>query len=372
MTDYEIEMELDDALLAFPNEKPVNLSYWNSGSEYKARLKKILRYETEQEVFDYEYYFPESSNREIARKFGFSDKDFENLLFAPIAQSTLCIASLVVLLSKRQLKLGMVAPVYFSVQSCCDDLKVPYTLFDDFIEDINGTFDADRLLESDCDAFWFTSPVNAASIYFNDKVKGGIQRLLDAGKLVVLDESLCVNGMELSRTFGIQENLIYIYSPHKTLGIQGIKFSTIVVHQKNYDEIDSLEDCYGSALNYSCQQGVVHFISENFDECIAFYNAYWRENLEVVRRVLGRYDFAHVSPNVYGHYAMVFIDRLVEDRGFVDAMKKLMKEQGYFIYPGVMQGFDSDRHFCFRVNMLLDKKDLEQGLGVVLDYLRGL
>ena len=44
MTDYEIEMELDEALEEFRGLKPpVNLSYWNSGSDYKAQIKKILK-----------------------------------------------------------------------------------------------------------------------------------------------------------------------------------------------------------------------------------------------------------------------------------------------------------------------------------------
>lgn len=373
MTDYEIEMEFDEALEEFPEDKqPVNLSYWNSGSEYKNRLSKILKYETEQDLFDYEYWFPKDARKLIAKKLGFSDKDHDNLLYAPISQSTLSIVTLAVFLSKQKAKLGIVAPVYFTVETCCTDLKVPYTLFEDFMENINETFDVELLLCSDCDAFWFTSPVNSCSIYYNKRVTDGIQKLLDAGKLVIIDESLCVNGMELSRTFGAQENLLYIYSPHKTLGIQGIKFSEIVVHNKYYDDIDSLEDCYGGSLNYSCQQGSVHFASGNFDECVSFYNTFWKENLKVVKDVLGRYDFAQISPEVNGHYAMIFIDFRIDDKQFVDAMKALMKSQGYFVYPGVMQGFYSSKRFCFRINMLLNKEDLEKGLTAVLNWMQSV
>lgn len=45
---YEIEM--DKILTAFSEmDRPVNLSYWNSGSEYKAQLKKILKFDTERD-----------------------------------------------------------------------------------------------------------------------------------------------------------------------------------------------------------------------------------------------------------------------------------------------------------------------------------
>ena len=372
MTDYEIEMELDDAVeeCSRQGHTPVNLSYWNSGSEYKTQLKKILKLEGEPDIFDYHYYFPEDAKEIIAQKLGFSAEDCKKAFFHALSQSTLSIAVVLVLLSKMQAKLGIVAPVYFSVFDCCDDLKVPYRTFDSFLPDINAAFDVDVLLKSDCNAFWFTSPVNSSSIYFGDRIKSGIQKLLDAGKIVVLDESLCINGRELSRTFGVQENLIYIYSPHKSLGFQGIKFSALVVNRKYYDAINCLNDSFSGSLNQACLQGVMHFASHNFDECQAVYNKFWQENFSAIRRIMASYAFASVSPETFGHYAMIFVDRSLDDRYFVDSMKRLMKEQGYFIYPGTMQCFDSNQNFCFRINLLLNKSDLEQGLKAVLDYFK--
>ena len=371
MTDYEIEMELDEALEEFRGLKPpVNLSYWNSGSDYKAQIKKILKLEGEQDIFDYHYYFPEDIKEKIAQKLGFPAEDCKKAFFHALSQSTLSIAVITVLLSKMKVKLGIVAPVYFSVLDCCDDLKVPYRIFDGFLPDLKETFDENVLLKSDCGAFWFTSPVNSCSIHFSQKVKDTIQKLLDAEKIVILDESLTVNSKELTRTFGVQENLIYIYSPHKSLGLQGIKFSALIAHKKYYDEINSLNDSFGGSLNYSCQQGISHFTSQNFDEYLSVYNQFWRDNLSAVRKILASYSFVSVPQDIFGHYAIIFVDGTIDDRAFVDAMKNLMKEKGYFVYPGSMQGFGSKQRFCFRINLLLDKKDLEQGLRAVLDYFK--
>ncbi|MBP5247367.1 MAG: hypothetical protein J6Z31_05850 [Fibrobacter sp.] len=204
----------------------------------------------------------------------------------------------------------------------------------------------------------------------NSKVKEGIQKILDAGKWVVLDESLCVNGMELARTFGIQEKLLYVYSPHKALGLQGIKFSTVVAKQDYYDEIDSLKDCYGGSLNAASQQGTSHFISKNFDECCQIYNGFWHENLVAVKQVLSAYDFAHFSEEMFGHYIMIFFDRSVNCKCFVEAMKQRMCKLGYSIYPGDMQGFDSSKKFCFRVNLLLNREDLVKGLSAILNFFK--
>ncbi len=371
MTDYEIEMELEAALKTFPEDRqPVNLSYWNSGSDYKKKLSETVKLCEKSELFDYKYYFPKSIEKDIAHKLGFSEEDYEKSFFAPVSQSTLSIATMAIFLKKHNQKVGIIEPVYFSVQDCFDDLSVPYQLFGDYMENINSTFDAEELLQSDCTAFWFTSPVNSCSIYFNERVTNGIQKLLDEGKIVILDESLCVNGFELSRVFGAQENLIYIYSPHKTLGLQGIKFSYIVVHKKYYDDIDSLEDIYGGSLNYSCQEGAEHFASENFDECLKVYTAFWQKNLLKVKALVKDYDFARISPETFGLYAMIFIDRPVDDKNFLEAMKQLMKDTGYFVYPGIMQGFRLEKGFCFRVNMLLNTGDIEKGLKAVLDYIK--
>ena len=371
MTDYEIEMALQDVQESFPIEtRPVNLSYWNTGSEYQDRLRKILKYETEQDLFDYNYYLPKGTEKPIALKLGFSESDFDKLLLAPLSQSTVAIVSLAAFFASQNMSVGIVRPAYFTFERCCKDLKVSYTIFDDYVEDINEKLDAQRLLDSGCDAFWFTSPVNSMSVYFKDRVIKEIQKLLDAGKVVVLDESLALNGMELARKFGMQENLIYIYSPHKVLGLQGIKFSVTIVHDKFSDEIDCIQDYYGGSINYSSQQGAAHFISKNYDDCVAFYKDYYQKNLKIAREIIQKYDFAHISSEIAGHYAMIFLDRPIDDEAFVNSMKNLMKEQEYFVFPGIMQDYDTSKRFCFRINLLLNRKDIEKGLTVILEYLR--
>ena len=345
MTEYEVEMALAGG---------VNLSYWNPGSEYKAQIKDILKFDFESDFFDYEYYISEKFQKVVATKLGVSEANFKFAGLSVFSQSTVSIVTVSAFLARKNLKLGIVSPVYFSVQTCCNDLKIPCMFFDEFAENINENFDPDLLLKSECDAFWFTSPINSTSIYFSQKVKDGIQKLLDFGKWVFLDESLCVYGKELLRTFGIQ----------------GVKFSVVVAHRKYYNEIDCLKDCYGGSLNCSNLQGVTHFASPNFDECVTFYNKFWRDNLGLVKSILTQYDFAHVSSEIAGHYAMIFMNSSVETPKFVKAMKVLMQEQGYYVYPGLMQGFDTTRHFCFRVNMLLNRDDLKKGLFAVLDYFK--
>ena len=391
MTDYEIEMELDRAVQDCQKQgyPSVNLSTWNSGSEYKEQLKNILKLDNGIDIFDYQYYFQEDARKKLAYKLGFSAEDCKKEFFHALTQSTLSIATIAVLLSRMETKLGIISPYYFSVPDCCDDLKLPYTIFADFMKDINEIQGVSLMFKNahlrnvpnvhsrrrsygilKIYSRRFTSPLNSCSIYFGQRVTDGIQKLLDAGKLVILDESLCINGRELSRTFGIQENLIYIYSPHKALGIQGIKFSVLVAHKKFCDDIDSLGDSYGGSLNYSCQQGYFHFISPNFDDCMTVYNKFWQKNLSAARQVLASYSFASLSAETYGHYAMIFIDSTLDDRCFVDAMKQLMREKGYFVYPGVMQCFDPKHHFCFRINLLLNRTDLEHGLKAVLDFFK--
>ena len=372
MTDYEIEMELGKARKAFQNNNPVNLSYWEPGSDYKSALKRILKNDIVHDIFDYQCYLPYFVKKTIQTRLGISSEDFEKTLVEFFPQSTLSIVTLAAFLSKRNLKLGIVAPAYFTVQSCCENFKIPHIIFNDFIQDFNATFDTDRLLQSDCDVFWFTSPINSTSVYFDQNVTSGIQKLLDSGRKVILDESLCLSGKELLRTYGVEDNLFYIYSPHKTLGFQGIMFSVLVTHQKYYAEFNSLKDCYGGSLNASCLQGSAHFVSPNFDECVDFYNNFWQGNLKFVERILAQYEFAHISPKMAGHYAMIFIDHPIEDKNFVDAMKVLMKEKGYFAFPGKLQGFKMPHLFSFRLNLLLDRDDLEKGLTAVLDRLRTL
>ena len=118
-------MELDKASKALSKEtQSVNLSYWNAGSEYKAQLKDILKYESVQDIFDYQYYLPESIKKNIATKLGFSSEDFYESQGFAFSQSTHSIVTIAVFLSQRNLKTGIIAPAYFTAQTCLDDLKV--------------------------------------------------------------------------------------------------------------------------------------------------------------------------------------------------------------------------------------------------------
>ena len=143
MTDYEIEMELEAALKTFPKDRqPVNLSYWNSGSDYKKKLAEKVKLCEKSDLFDYQYFFPDRIKRDLARKLGFSDQAYENSFFAPLSQSTLSIVTLAIFLKKYGKKVGIIEPVYFSAQSSFDDLAIPYRLFGGYMENINSTFES--------------------------------------------------------------------------------------------------------------------------------------------------------------------------------------------------------------------------------------
>ena len=67
MTDYEIEMELEAALEALPKENPpVNLSDWNSGSDYKEKLASVVKLGKKSDLFDYQYFFPDCIKKDLA------------------------------------------------------------------------------------------------------------------------------------------------------------------------------------------------------------------------------------------------------------------------------------------------------------------
>ena len=69
MTYYEIENELEVFLKSFPKDRqPTCLSYWNSGSDYKEKLAATVKLCGSSDLFDYQYFFPDSIKKEIAKK----------------------------------------------------------------------------------------------------------------------------------------------------------------------------------------------------------------------------------------------------------------------------------------------------------------
>jgi hypothetical protein len=143
----------------------------------------------------------------------------------------------------------LVGPFYFSVLHACRALALPYEIRP-AIRDDDGTYYIPQFPRADLTdrvAVWITNPIYSSGAYIRDG-EAQLRAMLDLGVRVVLDETLAVPALSLGHRLAHHENCVAIYSPHKTLNVNGVKFSYVVGTQQFENRIEQWADVFNGGL----------------------------------------------------------------------------------------------------------------------------
>lgn len=348
-----------------------NLSFWNPGGEYKAYMSERLAVPMAQELYDYVYSYTLDVTKPFLSRLGAGDQIDAERTFT--ASSTISIAHAVNLMKVGGLRrLCILTPSYFSVENSCRAFGLEHETVPLVRNGAGWQVPVARILEGKFDALWVTSPVYGTGEEFSDEMVGDIRRLRDEHDLfVVFDESLALPGQELVRRVDVDDASAFIYSPHKAISVNARKFSAIVYHKQYLDAIDDWADVLGGSLPRSCVGAVYHYLSDNYhDVCVPAYLDFVRRREADLASVLSKFPWAHVMPNGSGHYRTVFAGaRSPDERRVVELIDRVYKKSGYLFYPGKITGFPGEFGLSFRVNLLLDRMNIRDGLASVLSAL---
>lgn len=358
---------------------PVNVSHWNPAEDLGAQLRHgaptgapdgALACLAAHDPIPYRYSHTLPALDTVLGKLGFAGESVGALI---AENGTTCIAAVANWLKLNGItEVVLLTPYYFTTPHNMRRLgitvrEVPLACAR------NGTY----ALPDDLDlrrgqALWLTNPVYSTGVYALEQHCDALRRMADRGAIIVADEALALRPSALAREFGGHANFVGIYTPHKSVCMNGIKFSAIVFHPRHQAAFADWAEVLSGALSLAAVAAVEHFVSPAFDAYRADFLALtarvrqWHRQL--VYSVAGAVEIDAASE---GHFLMVYVPALPAQLGHdIDFLAEALEQSGCTLVPGTRSGFDARRGFCFRVNLARDCEVFRDGLRALYEFLQ--
>ena len=344
-----------------------NLSYWNASPEYKDYMLRSIIIPTDSNLFNYQYSYdiPKTIRHKILYKLGV--RNIQNKMCLLTSSSTNSIINIINYLKLNGYhKICILNPSYFSVEQACKIFNFSYEKKSMSCRYGEYTIPVDYILKNNFDAIWLTSPIYSTSIQYDNSQIAAIYKLIEAHILVIADESLALPGQELCKKIPINQYFFAIYSPHKPLFINSIKFSAIVCPLENDDFLEQWIDVLGGALLQSNLVAIHHYLSPNFQLCLNQSMQWYSRSIEVINQILKSFPDTYCNIQSIGPYVTIYIPKATKNVNELSNIQNIISENFVSYIPGIYNGVDE--HYCFRVNLSLELHQIENALCRILHY----
>jgi hypothetical protein len=158
-------------------------------------------------------------------------------------------------------------------------------------------------------------------------------------------------GQELIRKLGHHSNFVAMYSPHKGVCVNGIKFSSILFDLKHQAFMERWADVWYGGLGCSASLAITHFLSANFDTYLARFLEAVAKRRKIFDRLCSENQVEH-DVLAKGHFVSCYFpsisSRLGQSKEFFE---KLVYATGGSIITGNRSRFHRNFGLCFRVNL---------------------
>ena len=250
-------------------------------------------------------------------------------------------------------RLILLGPFYFSALHACRALSLPYEIRP-VIRNVDGTYYLPELGRSDLAgrvALWVTNPIYSSGAYIRNG-EGYLRALLDLGVRVVLDETLAVPELSLGHRLAHNENCLAIYSPHKTLNINGVKFSYVVGAEHLEDQLEQWADVFNGGLTTSATTAIRHYLSPNFGLCRSRMHRFAVAAYRQIRQTCSDDRRVTVDQWEAGNFATCYFSDVPGELAFDHAaMWHLVRDTAAVVFPTTCSYADTRWGFGFRLNL---------------------
>ena len=365
-------LDAEEDIYIKSNKKIINVSNWDPSKEFQEIMNRVLEIPVEQDLFSYKYTYTidPGLKREALHKLGLNTAEEKKAFGLFFQSSTIAIINIINYLSiSNYKKICILQPSYFSVKQCCYSLSLNCKCIQMEIVDNVPQIPIGKIIDENFDCLWITSPVLSTGFYYNEQQTDIIKNLMTNGITIVFDESMSYLGLELIRKFGINENVFYIYSPHKSICINGFKFSVIICSKKHQDVLEQWVDIFSGGLSISNVDAISHFVSSNFEsKCIPVYNSFIGKNKDCVCKIANNYPFLYYLNETIGHYLTIFTKkRCVDEEKLFNLIYNLISKKNVSFIPGYIDELYDENCINFRINLTLDSKNLEYAVNEIFE-----
>lgn len=352
----------------------LNVSHWDSSTAFQKHMDQVLILPAPSLPWDYYYTYSisDADRQQVLKNLGVLPNQLSSTMGLLVQSSTIAIVNMINLLVHYHYKrLCILQPAYFSVASCCSMFSLEYGTEQITFTNGRPKIPIEQIIAKEYDCIWITSPVFCTGYYPDDEYIRDIAYLKAAGLTLVFDESLALPKKELIRTFPVDEKVFAIYSPHKAISINGLKFAVIVCKKSNDTFLEQWVDVFAGALGGSNRDAVFHYISSNFiNDCYPAYQSYIEKNKTSIHQLVAQYPYTSVLPDTDGHYISIFTNLQIQKKtDLLHLIEDIIQATMASFIPSVLNGFDPCQGFSFRVNLTGDTLELKGAVGRILQYL---
>lgn len=351
-----------------------NVSYWDSSIDFQKHMAQAIVLPPQSLPWNYYYSYSISKEErlQVLKHLGATPQQYSSIMVLLLQSSTIAIVNMINLLVHfNQKYLCILQPAYFSVALCCSALSLKYGT--EQISFINGKpkIPVEQIIKKGYDTIWITSPIFCTGWYPDKEFLTDIELLKSLGMTIVFDESLALPGKELIRFFSVDRKTFAIYSPHKAIAINGLKFAVIVCNIFYEDFLEQWVDIFSGALSVSNRDAILHFISSNYlKSCYPAYKTYINQTKKIVNNIIEQFPFASMLQETEGHYINIFLDLKIQGKiELLNFLNDIIRKSLASFIPSTLNGFDSSQSFGFRVNLTGNLPELEGAIGRILKYI---
>lgn len=346
-----------------------NISYWNASSEYQDYMLKHIKLDYIANIFDYKYTYDiplDIRNRIVEELTGYSDREIMCLL---TSSSTCSIVNMINFLKLNGFKkLCILTPAYFSVEQSCKIFNLKFEKKALIFRNGEYYIPVEYILKNHFDTVWLTSPVYSTGKVYDETQIHAIQELINHRILVLADETLAMHGQELARKLPISKYFYSIYSPHKSLFINSIKFSAILCPKYNDDFLEQWIDVLGGALLHSNITAIRHFLSPNYQVCLQNSMVWYRKSMDSIDTILKQFPGTFCDMADIGAYKTIYFKSNTHNPDKLETIKNLIDTKYVSYIPGLYNGFEDHTFHCFRVNLTFNSEEIKNILYRILTY----
>lgn len=362
--------QIEQRILKETNIPVVDISHWNSGDMYKEIILSQYNANMPLNISDYHYSYEYNNSQKFRVLYQLMGSTENNLDCVFIHNATSAICCIADYLKKHEYhKICILEPSYFSTYACLSSFglnvcKEPLP----FDNDGNIEFPYDYIIKKKYDVVWITSPIFSTGIYFSENQIARINELEKEGILLVIDESAASPNFTLTPNLCYNENIISIFSPHKYLAINSIKFATIICPKSACKYFEDWIDVFIGGLPISTCTAIEHYLSPNYEQCLKIHDEYIESNIQQIQEICSLFPDNYYH-GAYSNYitmcnkAIPYINSL-KDINMYDIMRKTHTS----FTPGYINSFSEKWGFCYRINLTLDKPVLKNCLGKLFNY----
>ncbi len=346
----------------------LNISWWDPSTEFNSKMIDILNLPIYEDPINYIFSYEVDQRSRLLRKMGFNNSRKSGLITNSGSVSILIAVHWLKSIGIK--KIHVLCPYYFTLGHNCtrDGIEIEYV---HMVKNNTGyRIPIEILEESSIEALWVTNPVYCTGNYLINEDIEYLRSLLLKNVTIIADECLAFNRKELSNKLGDYDSFMGIYAPHKTICVNGIKFSMIVFNKKYEDFFDQWADVYCGCLNPSNIIAIDHFLSPNFEVYQEQLINETRSVYDFLKTEVDKHQDINIDSDSVGYLTSCYFPNinahLSKD---IDFLWNVTKNTGTSFIPGLRNHFSPKVGFCFRVNLAMDSAQFRSSMIRLLRFL---